>query len=103
MRSVLLACLVLGGCASSPEYVARQSNFDVCRLTMGGPHSRAAEEEAARRGVDCRPLYPAISARQAQENAAVQQYINSTRPAPISPSKSCTTYRAGNTLQTDCQ
>lgn len=102
MRSYVLLAAVLAGCASSPEYVARQGNFDVCRLTMGGPHARNAEAEAHRRSLDCAPLYPAILGRQAQESATTQQFINNTRAAPIPLQRSCTSYRVGNTVQTDC-
>jgi hypothetical protein len=103
MRIAILSALFLAGCANSPDYVARQSNYDVCRLTMGGPHSRNAEAEAARRGVDCAPLYPAIQAREGARDAAVQNYLRSTQPAPIPQPRSCTSYRVGNTVQTDCQ
>lgn len=105
MRLAALSLLVLAGCASSPDYVARQSNWDVCRLTMGGPHARAAEAEAARRGVDCQPLYPAIQGKMANENAATQNYLRSLQPAPspFSAPATCQSYRVGNTVQTDCR
>lgn len=95
------------GCAS-PEYVARQSNFDVCRLTMGGPHSAAAEAEARNRGLDCAPLYPAIQAKQANENAAINNYLRSMQqplgvtPLQTNPTVNCQSYRSGNTVQTHC-
>lgn len=119
MRPTILAGLVLlTGCAtplSSPEYVAAQSNWDVCRLTMGGPHSAAAEVEARKRGVDCAPMYPAIQARMQQQNAAVIQYLQTQQrplippmtfqPAPLyqMPQQThCQSYRLGNTIQTNC-
>lgn len=98
--AIMISLLALAGCASSPEYVAGQSNFDVCRLTMGGPHSLSAEAEAARRGLDCRTLYPAIIQRQAVENAAVQSYIQSTRPAPT---VNCTSTNAFGIVNTTCR
>lgn len=58
MRAFAVSLVLLAGCASSPEYVARQSNWDVCRLTMGGPHSGAAEAEARARNLDCKPPVP---------------------------------------------
>jgi hypothetical protein len=103
LKLMIPAVLVLAGCASSPEYVSSSSNFDVCRLTMGGPHARNAEIEAQRRGLDCRPLYPAILQRQAAQNAATQNYINSLqRPAPAPIQRTCNSYRLGNSVQTDC-
>lgn len=103
MRLALVLVVTLAGCASSPEYVARQSDWDVCRLTMGGPHSRAAEAEAARRGVDCRPLYPAIQGKMANENAATQNYLRSLQaPPPQIRGTNCQTVRIGNSLETQC-
>jgi len=80
LATVILAAALVG-CAS-PEYVARQSNWDVCRLSMGGPHSRAAEAEAASRGLDCRPYYGAIQGQLQRESEAVQQYQRALNPQP---------------------
>lgn len=103
MRIAVVACLVLAGCASSPEYVASRPDFTVCRFTMGGPHARAAEDEARRRGLNCPAMYPAIQQQMAIENAATQNYINGLqRPAPAPLMRSCNSYRVGNTVQTDC-
>lgn len=108
MRTATVAAVfVLAGCASSPEYVAGRSNFDVCRLTMGGPHAVAADAEARRRGLDCRQFYGAIMQRQANENAATDAAIRALRPAqpaaqPPRPPMNCTSRRVGNTVQTDC-
>mgnify|MGYP000128416873 CR=1 FL=1 len=99
---VALSVFALAGCAGSPEYAASQSNWDVCRLTMGGPHARYAEAEAVRRGLDCRPYYGAIQGQMANQNAAVQGYLRSMQPTP-QPTTNCTSYRAGNTIQTDCR
>lgn len=97
-----LSVIVLVGCAGSPEYVASRSNWDVCRLSMGGPHARYAEAEAARRGLDCRPYYGAIQGQLANENAAVQGLLRSNQPPPRKAPTNCTSYRIGNTVQTDC-
>jgi hypothetical protein len=91
--------VLLVGCAS-PDYVATRSNYDVCRLTMGGPHARAAEAEAANRGLNCLAYYPAIQSREAGQNAAIQQLL---RPAPpAAPPLTCRTVRIGNSLETQC-
>jgi hypothetical protein len=101
---VVLAAALAGCATNSPEYVARQSNWDVCRLSMGGPHSSAAEAEAARRGLDCRPYYGAIQGQMQRESAVLQQML-APRPAPapaIAPAMYCRSYRVGNSVQTDC-
>jgi hypothetical protein len=104
MRYAIAACLVLAGCATGPEYVASQSNYDVCRLTMGGPHARNAEWEARMRGLDCQPYYPAIQAQEANRNAAMTNAIRALQPQPAPPSRmlNCTSYRVGTTVQTTC-
>ena len=101
----VLAAVVLSGCAATPQEMAQQSNFDVCRFTMGGPHSQIAHNEMQRRKLDCAPYYPAIAAQQANQNAALQNFINATQKpaaAPPRPPVSCTSRRTGNTVQTDC-
>jgi hypothetical protein len=108
MRAFWIAPILLAGCASmsTPEYVARQSNWDVCRFTMGGPHARNAEVEAQRRGLDCRPYYGAIQQKNANDAAAIRSFQRAIAPpAPVfvpSPSVNCTSHRAGNTVQTNC-
>lgn len=102
MRTALVLTAVLAGCASSPEYVASKSDFTVCRFTMGGPHARAADEEARKRGLNCPAMYPAINAQMANENAATQQILRATQPAPAPAPLRCQTVRTGGTLHTDC-
>lgn len=104
-RLSILSLVLAAGCASSPEYVAGQSNFNVCRLTMGGPHARAADAEAARRGLDCRQYYGAIQQQLANENAATNAAIRALQPQPVrrAAPTNCTSYRVGNTIQTDCR
>jgi hypothetical protein len=111
MRPIILAAVVtLAGCASSPDYVARQSNWDVCRLSMGGPHSAAAEVEARNRGVDCAPMYPAIQATEARRAAAAAQMLQSrpayqpyqAQPYQMPQQTTCTSYRVGNSVETRC-
>ncbi len=106
MRSLVAVSLIaLAGCASVPA--TEVSNFELCRYTMGGgQNARTAEAEAARRGLDCRPYYGAIQQQQANQNAAIQQYINTLQPRPRpapQPGVFCTSRRVGNTVQTDCQ
>jgi hypothetical protein len=100
--AIPLVALLLVGCASSPEYVAQKSNFDVCRLTMRGPHARNAELEAQKRGLNCTAYYPAIQQQMANENAAIQNMQRALQPPPRPAATNCTSYRVGNTIQTNC-
>lgn len=99
---LLLAALI--GCAATPEQMAQKSSWDVCRFTMGGPHARLAEAEAARRGLDCRPYYGAIQQQNANQNAAVQNYLNTiNRPVqPLQKPQQCESRWVGNRLETFC-
>lgn len=96
MRALLpILALSLAGCAS-PEYVASRSDFDVCRLSMGGPHAAYADAEARNRGLQCAQYYPAILQRQAQQNSLVQQM---QPPRPVT----CTTTSAYGIANTTCR
>lgn len=100
---MILPALLLG-CAT-PEYVAKQSDWDVCRFTMGGPHARNAEAEAKRRGLDCRQYYGAIQQQNANRNRALQNYLRATQPPPPTPipqQRNCRSVVTGNTVQTQC-
>lgn len=101
MRFLLtfLTCAALVGCAS-PEYVASRSNWDVCRLSMGGPHAAFAEEEARRRGLDCRPYYGPIQQQLSNEAAATQQIQRMLNPQPA---LTCETTTLGSTSRTTCR
>lgn len=101
----VLAMGALAGCApltwqDSQDYVARQSDFNVCRLTMGGPHSQMAQHEAHNRALNCPQYYGAILQQQAQQDAAIQNYINSTKPPPA---VHCTTTSSYNVANTTCR
>lgn len=109
-KIAIISVALLAGCASmsSEEYVAGRSNWDVCRLTMGGPHSRNAEIEAQRRGLNCAPLYQAISADEASRRAAAMQILQNRQRAQPMPAYQmpqqtrCTSRAVGNTVETVC-
>lgn len=102
MRLLLLAPLLLVGCAITPEQMAERSNIDVCRFTLGGPFAKIADAEVARRSLDCAPLYPVIAARMNAQNAATQNMLrNINQPAPPRPIN-CTSYNTGYSIQTQC-
>ena len=74
----LLAPLLLAGCAAMTEAEFRaQSNFDICRLSMGGPYAAAADYVARERALNCTAYYGAITQRQQAENAVM---VQSQRP-----------------------
>jgi hypothetical protein len=104
MRLALFSLVFLSGCAITPQQMAGRSNFDVCRFTMGGPHSAVADAEARQRGLDCQPYYGAIQQQQANQNAATQNYLRALQqPAPaMQRPLNCTSTRIGNTVQTNC-
>lgn len=104
MRLAILSAAVLAGCAATPQQMAQQSNYDVCRFTMGGPHSAVAEAEARRRGLDCSSMYGSIAAQEQARNAATANFLRSINPPPrpMPAPLNCTSYRQGNTVQTLC-
>jgi hypothetical protein len=102
MRLAILTAAMLAGCATViPPHQA--TNEDVCRNLAIPEYAPTAQQEARRRGLDCGPYFAQREAQsRALNNAA--QFFN--RPAPaIQPSPrplNCTSYRVGNTVQTDC-
>jgi hypothetical protein len=104
MRLLLLVPALLAGCATQtdPTTVA---DIDLCRYQLrGGNNAMVAQQEAQRRGLDCRPYFPAIAAQDQAQDAAAANFFNSmSQPRrPMPQSRSCTTQRLGNTLHTDC-
>jgi hypothetical protein len=99
MKSLMIAVALLSGCATNiPTHLA--SNEDVCRNLTYPEYAPTAQQEAVRRGLDCRPYFARMEAQSRALNNA-SQYFN--RPAPQRPRPlNCTSYRAGNTVQTDC-
>jgi hypothetical protein len=105
-----LAAVLLAGCAApltvTGQEMAAASNWDVCRYTtMGGTLAPAAQGEANRRALDCAPIYNALAAQRQSEAAALNQAAQFFAPRPAAPSVNvnCTSYRRGNTVQTDCR
>jgi hypothetical protein len=103
-RLSIVALIALTGCAAMPpDQMAQKSHWDVCRFTMGGPHSQVAEGERQRRGLDCGPYYPAIQQQQANQNAATQTFINSLQRPAAAPVRNCQSIRtSANTVETRC-
>jgi hypothetical protein len=103
MRVLLLLPALLVGCANvDPTQVAE---LELCEYQLrGGNNAMVAQREAQRRGLDCRPYFPAITARQQAQNAATANFLNSiNQPQRAAPQmRNCTTQRLGNYLHTDC-
>lgn len=106
MRSLLLIpALLSAGCATTQTDPRQVSNWDICAYTMnGGNDAAVAQAEANRRGLDCAPYYQAILARRQAQSQALQNAANyfAPRPAPAPTMMNCSSYRIGNTVQTDC-
>jgi hypothetical protein len=104
MRVLLLLPALLVGCANVDP--AQVSDISLCRYQLrGGNDAMVAQQEARRRGLDCRPYFPTIAAQDAAHDAAAAAWFRSMatqnqRPAP--QTRSCNSYRLGNTIQTDC-
>ena len=96
---VLVLAAALAGCAASPEQMARQSDIEVCRFTMGGSDKAVADAEAQRRGLNCTAYYPAIVERIRAEKAAAD-YQRSI--APPQERKCITVYRGRGDYDTVC-
>jgi hypothetical protein len=79
----ILALTFLAGCAATPEQAMQQTDWNICRATMGGVNQRVADNERRRRGLDCTPLYPAIAARMQAENEAIANFQRSIQPQPV--------------------
>lgn len=122
MRAVIAAAaVILAGCATEPPVplelkVQQVSNLDLCRAVYQAPaHVGAvAREEAGRRGINCTD-YMAMIVQQDQARAAAAAAVLA-RPAPVIPPLTyqpaptmqvprqinCSSYRIGNTVQTNC-
>jgi hypothetical protein len=115
MRRLLLPVILLvGGCATEESLratVGNASNFQLCRAIMLAPQNVAniARGEAASRNLDCAPYAGLIMQNQQASDAATSQAIqNLLRPAPppqiqLPQQTNCTSYRIGNTVQTNCR
>lgn len=103
---LLVPALLLTGCAVTQTDPRQVSNWDICAYTMGGgDNAVVAQTEARRRGLDCAPYYPAITAKRQAEADALNNAARYFAPRPAVPPpfpRSCRSYRVGNQIQTDC-
>jgi hypothetical protein len=105
MKLAVVAALVLAGCANTPA--TEVADIDLCRHQLrGGQNAMVAQQEANRRGLDCRPYYSTLAAQEAANNAAANQALQfftpRAAPAPAPQMMDCRTVRIGGTLRTQC-
>jgi hypothetical protein len=83
----------------------------LCRYQLrGGQNAMVAQQEANRRGLDCRPYYSTLAAQEAARNQAANQstadlmryFSPQAAPMPANPMMECRTVRIGGTLRTQC-
>lgn len=115
-RLAILAALVLAGCATQPtldERVARAPNINLCEAVYYSPPdvAQAAGAEAARRGLDCQTMLPAIASQRASQDAAAAQILmqrqRTQRQAPAQayqmPGRTnCVSQVIANQIHTSC-
>lgn len=118
-RLLLLAPILFAGCAGpsaeeAMRIVANSSDFSLCEDQVIAParYQGIIAAEVNRRGVSCGQYMQAIAIRQqakanqlANENAATANFLRAINPppAPFPRQTNCTSYRVGNTVQTDCR
>jgi hypothetical protein len=117
MRFALcLAALALAGCAN-PQYHAQRASqatpAQVCEAHYYGSGEvyYAATNEMHARRLDCNQyrqeaamLYQARTQRQQAGNAYLQNLLAPKPIQPVQPlTTNCTSYRTGNTVQTECR
>jgi hypothetical protein len=116
-----LFLVTLAGCATEPPVplevkVQQVSNVDLCRAVYYAPANvgMVARDEASRRGINCMDYMPVI-VQQDQARAAADSAVTA-RPLPVIPPLTfqpaqtiqaprpinCSSYRLGNTVQTNC-
>jgi hypothetical protein len=106
MKLAVVAALVLAGCANTPA--SEVADIDLCRHQLrGGQNAMVAQQEANRRGLDCRPYFSTLAAQEAARNQAANQALQfftpQAAPMPASPLMTeCRTVRIGGTLRTQC-
>jgi hypothetical protein len=124
MRTVLLCCLVLSGCASqqqpprelTPSTAMGMNAATLCLgiSTFRPGNAAVAQQEIERRGINCADHAMAVQALQqqrAQNDAQAMQLLMSRPspqpymlPMPVQPQQTiCTTQRVGDQLQTICR
>ena len=122
MRTMLLAPLLLAGCAAQPtitERVMAASDIDVCEAAFYGPAAvkTAVAVEIEHRRLNCQAMLPLIQARHQQDAQMRAQALGvllgrpSYQPAPamqpyqmqVPKTTNCTSQWVGNQVQTVCR
>lgn len=101
--TVLMITIV--GCAGSPaalssatpQQLANESNYNICRAAFSNRATRALEQEVNRRQVDCRPYLEQAARDSAAMDASLESLRKSAEPpatnqrAPAPTTTNCTT------------
>jgi hypothetical protein len=105
----ILFVVLLAGCSATPEQVAQalpqMSNMEICKGVMiaSGQKAAMAQGEASRRGLNCAQYFGAIQQQDANQNAAINNYLQSINPPQtLRPTMNCRSYRVGSDVRTDC-
>jgi hypothetical protein len=103
MKAILIACAaLLGGCATNDYAQPHElTNVEVCEAFFyaEGDYAAAAGAEATSRGLRCPDYRDAIAQARRDRQAAGAQVWLENRPRTTS----CTSYRVGNGVQTNCR
>lgn len=93
--AIIVAALVLAGCAMTPEQASKRSSYALCEILVMGPtfDQEIAAKILAARSYDCRQDLPLITAKaqaRAAANAALLQgllgasaIINASQPQAV--------------------
>lgn len=85
LASTVAALVILSGCAgtpiamrsATPEQLAKESNYNLCRAAFSRHSTQAIENEVKNRKIDCAPYVAEAARREAQADAALNAYANS--------------------------
>lgn len=106
--SVAVLLVMLSGCSGSPirvgmespEELARESNYNLCRASFSRHANQAIDAEIVSRRLDCSAYAAAIAQREAAADAALSNFSNqmqrnrpvTTNCVPIGNGMNCRTY-----------
>lgn len=95
VATILILMMSLAGCAGSPaalsratpQQLANESNYNLCRAAFSNRATRDIEDEVRRRQIDCDPYVAAAARNEANRDAAFDRLNKSLAP-PANESES---------------